>query len=131
MTTYVTSNHGADIFVNGRGDMGRTPALTRTDLLVTQQVRLGAKALRFELNVLNVFNQKTTRHLYNYLNRGTGPLSLSNLVDTSAQDLSQGYDADALIRATPNGAAAYDPRYGQADLFEDGTRGFVTVKFLF
>ena len=131
LTTYVTSNHGADIFINGRGDMGRTPALTRTDILVTQQVRLGAKALRFELNVLNVFNQKTTRHVYNYLNRGTGLLSLANLVDTSAQDLSKGYDADALIRATPNGAAAYDPRYGQADLFEDGTRGFVTVKFLF
>jgi hypothetical protein len=132
LTTYVTSNHGADIFVNGRGDMGRTPALTQTNLLVTHQLRFaGSRALRFEMNVLNVFNQKTTRHIYNYLNRGTGLLSLANLIDTSRQDLSRGYDYNALIQATPNGANALDPRYGMADLFEDGTRGFLTVKFLF
>jgi hypothetical protein len=132
LTTYVTSTHGADIFVNGRGDMGRTPMLSNTNLLVSQQVRLaGTKALRFELNVLNIFNQKTTRHIYNYLNRGTGLLSTANLIDTSHEDLSRGYDYNALIRATPNGLNSLDPRYGMADLFEDGTRGFATVKFLF
>jgi hypothetical protein len=132
LTTYVTSTHGADIFVNGRGDMGRTPMLNNTNLLVSHQVRFAnTKALRFELNVLNVFNQKTARHVYNYLNRGTGLLSLANLIDTSREDLSRGYDYNALIRATPNGVNSLDPRYGQEDLFEDGTRGFVTVKFLF
>ena len=59
--------------VNGRGDMGRTPVLTRTDLLVSHEVTLaGAKKLRFELNVINLFNQKTARHIFNGLNRGTG-----------------------------------------------------------
>jgi hypothetical protein len=36
-----------------------------------------------------------------------------------------------LIRATTDGEGAFDPRYGKADLFEPGTRGYVTVKCLF
>ena len=36
-----------------------------------------------------------------------------------------------LITASPDGVNAYDPRYGKADLFDPGTQGFVTVKFLF
>src|SRR4030095_489893 len=60
ISTYVTSTNGADLFVNGRGDMGRTPALTRTDLLVAHSLRVGGtKDLRLELNVQNLFNQKT------------------------------------------------------------------------
>jgi hypothetical protein len=50
----------------------------------------------------------------------------------SGSDLSKGYDYIGLINATTDGAgAAYDPRYGMADLFEPGRRGYVTVKFLF
>ena len=30
------------MFVNGRGDMGRTPMLTRTDFLVSHELKLGA-----------------------------------------------------------------------------------------
>ena len=46
-------------------------------------------------------------------------------------DLSQGYDYNALIVATPDGAQAYDPRYRMADLFDPGIQGYFTVKFLF
>ena len=57
--------------MNGRGDMGRTPVLTRTDLLVSHELSMmGNKKLRFELNVLNVFNQKTATHIFNFLNKG-------------------------------------------------------------
>ena len=31
----------------------------------------------------------------------------------------------------PDGANAYDPRYGQADLWQTGTQGKVSVKFMF
>ena len=59
--------------VEGRGDMGRTPFYSKTDLLVSHEMQMaGNKRLRFELNVLNLFNQKTARHLFNYLNRGAG-----------------------------------------------------------
>ena len=53
--------------------MGRTPFYSKTDLLVSHELPMaGNKRLRFELNVLNLFNQKTARHVFNYLNRGAG-----------------------------------------------------------
>ena len=133
VSTYVTSTHSADLFVNGRGDMGRTPTLFRTDLQVAHDLPLaGSQRLRVELNVLNLFNQKTARHIFNYLNKGgIIPDRSSSYIDLSGVDLSQGYDYNALIRATTDGEAAFDPRYGQADLFEPGTRGYVTLKYLF
>ena len=133
LSTYVTSTNGADLFVEGRGDMGRTDVLTRTDLLLSHELGLaGTKRLRFELNVLNVFNQKTSRHKYVWLNKGgVVPDRNSSYIDLSHTDLTRGYDYNALIRATTDGANAYDVRYGMDDLFEPGTRGYVTVKFLF
>ncbi len=136
ISTYVTSTNGIDLFVNGRGDMGRTPALTRTDLLVSHELGLGAtsKKLRLELNVLNVFNQKTATHIFNFLNKGAIiPDRSSSFIDLSNVDLFSGYDYNALIAATTDGQQgnALDPRYGQGDLFQEGTRGFFTVKFLF
>ena len=127
------STNQTNLFVNGRGDMGRTPVLSRTDLLLSQEFNVGGnnKRLRFELNVLNVFNQKSTRHEFNYLNRGAGAPRASSAINLGNVDLSQGYDYNARILATPDGRNAYDPRYGMADLFDPGTTGFVTVKFLF
>jgi len=134
MTTYVTSTNSADLMVEGRGDMGRTPVLTRTDLLLSHELPIGGsnKRLRFELNVQNLFNQKTARHLFNFLNKGgIVPDRGSSYIDLSDVDLTQGYDYNALILASPDGANAYDVRYGMEDLFEPGTRGYFTMKFLF
>ena len=39
--------------------------------------------------------------------------------------------AGRLILATQEGRAAYDPRYGMQDLFNPGTQGQVSVKFIF
>src|SRR6185503_5907808 len=48
MTTYVWSSNGIPLMVNGRGDMGRTPVLSRTDLLLTQELAMaGTKRVRF------------------------------------------------------------------------------------
>ena len=133
LTTYVVSTNQTNLFVNGRGDMGRTPVLSRTDLLLSHELAVGGnnKRLRFELNVLNVFNQKSTRHEFNFLNRGAGAPRPSSAIDLHDVDLSQGYDYRSLIEASPDGRNAYDPRYGMADLFDPGTQGFFTVKFLF
>lgn len=131
LSTYVVTTNGTYLFVEGRGDMGRTPALFRTDLLVSHELPIAGNRLRFELNVLNVFNQQTARHVFNWLNRGGGVNRASSAIDLSGTDLSRGYDYNALIRATADGANAYDPRYGQADLFSPGAQGFLTVKFLF
>ena len=142
ISTYVTSVHAADIFVEGRGNYvepggvitegKRTPMLSKTDLLVSHTVNLAAsRRLRFEMNVLNVFNQKTTRHIFNYLNRGAGTERGSSLIDLTPTDLTKGYNYNALIAATPDRANALDPRYNMPDLFEDGARGQFLVKFEF
>ena len=141
--TYVTSTNSADLFVEGRSGFyenggvtegKRTPNLYRTDLLLSHEFSFaGDKRLRFELNVLNVFDQQTARHIFNTLNKGAIiPDRQSSFIDLHGVDLSQGYDYVALINSTTDGAArAYDPRYGMADLFEPGRRAYATVKFLF
>jgi hypothetical protein len=111
--------------------MGRTPFLSRTDLVVSHEVGLARKKIRFELNVLNVFNQKTATHIFNYLNKGAGLARSDAAIDLSGTDLSKGYDYNAMIRASSSGQASYDPRYGQADLFQTGAEGQFSVKFSF
>ena len=124
MTTYVNSVNQTELFVEGRGDMGRTPMYNKTDLLVSHELAMaGNKRLRLELNVLNLFNQKTARHVFNYLNRGAGAPRASSAIDLHDVDLNKGYDYNALISATPDGANAFDPRYGMDDLFEAGHAG--------
>ena len=132
MSTVVNTTNTIPVLVNGRGDMGRTPALTRTDLLVSHELSmLGARKLRFELNVINLFNQKTATHIFNSLNKGAGLARADSAMDLSKQNLTKGYDYNALILASPSGKNAYDPRYGQPDLWQTGTAGQFSVKFLF
>jgi hypothetical protein len=133
LTTYVITGNQTQAFVNGRGDLGRTDVLTRTDLLVSHELKVGDgnKRLRLELNLLNAFNQKTSRHRFNFLNRGAGVARQASAIDLSDVDLSQGYDYNERILATGDGANAYDPRFGMDDLFEPGTQGYFTVRFIF
>ena len=132
MTTYVNTVNQTELFVEGRGDMGRTPFYSKTDLLVSHELPMaGNKRVRLELNVLNLFNQKTSRHIFNFLNRGGGVPRASSAINLTNVNLVNGYDYNALLRATPDGANAFDPRFGMADLFEPGTQGQVSVKFLF
>jgi hypothetical protein len=112
--------------------MGRTPFLSRTDLLVSQEFNLtGTQRIRFELNVINLFNQKTATHIFNALNKGSGLARADSAIDLSGVDLAQGYDYRALILASPSGVNAFDPRYGQADLWQAGTQGQFSIRYLF
>jgi len=132
ISTYVNTTNQSEVFVNGRGDMGRTPVLTETSLLVSHTRSLASRAkLRLELTIANLFDQRTTRHLFNHLNRGGGTARASSAINLSRTDLAKGYDYNALILATPDGANAYDPRYGMADLFNEGRRGQFLVKLIF
>ena len=132
LTTYVNTVHRIPVMVEGRGDLGRTDVLTRTDLLVSHELKVaGSKRIRAELNVLNLFNQKTSRHIFNSLNRGAGLPRDSSGMDLSAVDLRDGYDYRALLLASPDGANAFDPRFGRDDLFDPGTTAYFTLKFIF
>src|SRR5262245_22354537 len=132
LSTRVNTTQNLPVFVNGRGDMGRTPMLSTTDMQVSHTVNVTeTQTVRIEFNVLNVFNQKTVRHRFDNLNRGVGTPVDSSAIDLSKVDLRSGYDYNALIRATPDGADAFDPRYGKDDLFNEGLTARLGLKWSF
>ena len=136
LTTYVTTTNSTRVFVEGRGDMGRTPALLKTDLLLAHDIPLGgSKRLRAELNVLNVFNRKVARYKWVWLNRTSPDVRTrsASALDLSQTDLSKGYDYRAMLAKTADGLNNnyQDPRYGMEDMFDAGTQGYFTIKFQF
>ena len=132
VSTVVNSTNTIPVLVNGRGDLGRTPMLSRTDLLVSHEIgSMAGRRIRLELNVINLFNQKTATHIFNAVNKGSGLARADSAIDLSGVDLASGYDYNALILASPSGANAYDPRYKKADLWQAGTQGQFSIKYLF
>ena len=88
------------MFVNGRGDMGRTPWLTQTDLLVGHEFKITeTQRLRFEFNALNLFNQKTARNRFFSLNRGAGVDEEASAINLNNVNLFNGYDYRAMLNA--------------------------------
>ena len=132
ISTVVHTRNTIPVLVNGRGDMGRTPMLSRTDLLVSHEIgSMAGRRIRLELNVINLFNQKTATHIFNAVNKGSGLARADSAMNLANVDLASGYDYNALILASPSGANAYDPRYKQSDLWQQGTQGQFSIKYLF
>lgn len=130
LTTLVNTVNGTQVFVNGRGDLGRTPFLNYTNLVVGHEFKFGeVKRMRIEFNANNLFNQKTARGYWTQLNRAIA----SAEIDLSSTDLAKGYDFNALIRGTPDAARnlALSPLFKQADLFNPGFNGRLQLKFIF
>jgi hypothetical protein len=121
------------VFVEGRGDMGRTPFLTQTDFNIYHDFSVTeSKRLRFEFNAQNLFNQKTARHAFNILNRGAEVARPSAAISLARTDLTKGYDYRSMLNGLndPTGSA-YDPRYGFNDIFNTGFIGRFGLKFIF
>lgn len=66
VSTFVTI-YGANTFLNGRGDLGRTPTFTQTDFAISHSYRFGNDgryAVKFDVNVLNLFNENNVTSLF-------------------------------------------------------------------
>jgi outer membrane receptor protein involved in Fe transport len=65
--TTIADFNGVDFFPKGRGDLGRTPNITQTDLYIAQPFKV-AKDINLEvsLNVINLFDQKAVTRIYSY-----------------------------------------------------------------
>jgi hypothetical protein len=60
----------APTFPNGRGDMGRTPVFTQTDLGINHSFKLGERtSVRLEANAVNLFNQAAVISRTTQINR--------------------------------------------------------------
>ena len=126
-TTQVDSLNQIPIYVNGRGDMGRTPVFSQTDLMVAHEIKVGeGKSVRLEMNILNLFNQKTNVFTFDRYTREEH--SGANGIDLSGSDLSQGFDYQALVAAA---GSDLDTRYGKASDFNPGLAARFLIKFSF
>ncbi|MDZ4799336.1 MAG: carboxypeptidase regulatory-like domain-containing protein [Bryobacteraceae bacterium] len=73
--TYLT----APTFPNGRGDMGRLPVMTQSDLNLTHTVRIRERmSMKFEATAMNVLNQAAVTSRATQINRA-GNISSSQL----------------------------------------------------
>lgn len=99
----------APTFPLGRGDMGRTPAYSQTDLTLTHSFRLTKGTnLRFEANIRNLFDQDTVISRVTQINR-SGAISAAQL------PLSQffaGYNVNNFVSSAAG--VPFNPIYGQA-----------------
>jgi len=85
------------VFVNGRGDLGRTPVFTQMDALLYHEFRPSKMNERFrfriEANVTNLFNTATVIDRdTNYINANDGNIQFAN-----EADFFKGFDYKALV----------------------------------
>jgi Carboxypeptidase regulatory-like domain/TonB-dependent Receptor Plug Domain len=128
VTTQAQTLNQIPVYVNGRGDAGRTPMFSQTDLVVAHEFKLKSetKRLRLEMNILNLFNQKTAVFVFDRYSREEN--SQVTGMDLSNVDLSKGFDYKALVAAAGNDL---DPRYGHDSDFNPGIAARFLVKFVF
>jgi hypothetical protein len=100
-------------YVNGRGDMGRTPFLSRADVVLAHEFPIGSaekRYVRLECSVMNLFNQATVTSLFaRYNHPNDGPIAFASLADTM-----RGFDYKAMMAQQ---GIRVDPRFGQPNGF--------------
>jgi outer membrane receptor protein involved in Fe transport len=100
------------VFYKGRGNLGRTPTFTQTDLLVAHTIHLTERVgLKFDANVTNLFNQATVISRTVRYNRN-GNLALSTAAFFG------GFNAEALVNPVTGAAPAYNAIYNLPNAFQ-------------
>lgn len=122
-TIYGASTVTPQIFL-GRGDLGRSPVFSQTDLSATHRYRFGRDdrfTMAFDLNFFNLFDQETVTGIYTTLNPSTAPVNASAL-GLSQVAYANGYTDGSLLNAINARIASQpdrsDVRYGQPFLYQ-------------
>jgi outer membrane receptor protein involved in Fe transport len=117
-TTEVNLYPTLPFFPYGRGDMGRTPWLTQTDLSLQHEIKFAGRfGVQFMVNVLNVFDEDTELYRWNRLLRADLPQS-TGLTQFTFFD--QQFDFNQLLQQNASAVDPLrDPRYGQGYIFQD------------
>ena len=110
---------GVPIYFNGRGDLGRTPMFSQTDLLINHDFRMrGNRSISLQMNVTNLFDQKTATGLAFAAYRDA--LVIPNFASRPADAFFQpgGFDTVAIQAARLPASGRPSPIYGQANAFQ-------------
>ena len=114
---------GYPFFPSGRGNLGRTPVFSNTDLALTQNIRLGGQSVQFQATVLNLFDQDTVTRLDNTRFQGTSTLPI-----TTSEFFNTQWDYEGLLAENPS---RVDPKFGRANQFLGPREVRLSLKFLF
>lgn len=108
--TVVEAGSGANAFLGGRGDAGRAPWFTQTDLLFTHRVRITERAnLLFRVNVTNLWDERNTTEQFRVI---LGPGQVLFYPTTDAF-LNGNFQQDIVTQKLVT-----DPRYLKANGFQ-------------
>jgi outer membrane receptor protein involved in Fe transport len=124
-----TSNY--PVQYNGRGDAGRTPMFSQTDIYVQHEFKLGTRAIQLNATVQNLFNQQTaTSKFITQLRSGNG------LTFDQAAFYAGDINFQSLIQAASAGVAPgaptfQDPRFLLANDYQTPIIARFGVKFIF
>jgi hypothetical protein len=131
-TIYGASTVTPQIFL-GRGDLGRSPVYSQTDLAVTHRYRFGRDnrfTMAFDLNFLNLFDQATVTGIYTTMNPSSAPvnagaLGLSNVA--YANGITGGTQLNQILARIASQPDRSDIRYKMPFLYQSPR----TVRFGF
>jgi hypothetical protein len=119
----------------GRGDLGRTPVFSQTDLNLTHRYRFGHDdrlTFAVDFNVLNLFDQSTVTAIYTVMNPSTaqinGPaLGFPNTTTGYANGYTSGTLLNAILARIASQPDRSDIRYKMPYLYQSPR----TVRFGF
>jgi hypothetical protein len=120
---------GGWVYINGHGDMGRTPFFYQADLNLMHDFmpfksHEGMK-VRVEFSVFNLLNTSTVTDRYNLYSHGVdGAIQVASISDI----FTKGINGQALMAAQ---GIRVDPRYGLANAFQARRQARVQLAFFF
>ena len=126
-----TINFFTTTIFRGRGDLGRNPTFSQTDLNLTHRYRFGRDerfTMAFDLNVLNLFDQEKVLGVYSQLTGVGVSLNGVNIGASNPNDpvsLINRYNRGELLTAiesyinNANNPVRRDIRFGQPNAFQD------------
>jgi outer membrane receptor protein involved in Fe transport len=113
---------GVPVYYLGRGDLGRTPTFSQTDLNIMQAVKLfGRTRFTLEANIINLFDQKIVTAI--------GAARWRDAIPVTPTQFFAGFNTDAVVAATPS--IRPDPRFNLASGFQGDRRIRIAAKFRF
>jgi hypothetical protein len=104
---------------NDRGNLGRTPWLTQTDLSLTQNISIAGRNMQLLLNVMNLFDEDTAIKYWTIRNTEDLPVS-------EEEFFSGNFDYETLITQVDP-----DPAYNRPDAFQAGRQIRLGLRFNF
>ncbi len=141
-TPMTTSIYGASTVTpqifNERGDLGRSPVFTQTDMSLSHKVKFGSdgrfKAI-FDINFLNLWDQATVTGIYPTMNPSTAPVNAAAIAGGSQTAYVNGYTNGTLyntiLARIASQADRSDIRYKQPQLFQGPRAVRYGVRFVF